>query len=247
MPKGIRLSSSVPITKDPKDNLAFKAAELLLNYKKIRGGLHIKITKNVPIAAGLGGGSSDAATVLLGINNLLRLKLDKKTLIRLGSRLGSDVPFFLLDEPFALGKGRGDRLKPIKSKKRFWHLLIYPGVRLPTKVVYEAFDVSKCLTTKKANAKIQLPLKLSMDFRATEEMLYNDLEAAAVAQKSVIGTILKRLATLLGKKAVVSGSGPSVFCLYRTRKEAERAKRAVLQRVPGRERRTWQIFTMRTC
>lgn len=263
IPAGIKVRSNIPITRDQKDNLAYKAARLIIKGSNIPYGVDIRIRKRIPIAAGLGGGSSDAAAVLSGINKLFKLRLNKKKLVRLGARLGSDVPFFLLNEPFALGRGRGERLKAIRSKQRFWHMVIYPGFKLATKDVYKAYDskglagnrglrsgpgqLPKDLTSTNPNVKIQLPLKLPLDFGTMESMLCNDLENAAVSQKSVIGIVLKRLATLLGKKAVVSGSGPSVFCLYRTRKEAENSRRAILARVPARERKDWQVFIIKTC
>ena len=86
-----------------------------------------------------------------------------------------------------------------------------------------------------------------MDFCAVEAMLYNDLQSVVISKEGVIGNIIRRLATLLDKKAIVSGSGPSVFCLYRSRKEAELARRKLLDGVPARQRRDWQVIVARTC
>ena len=266
IPEGIIVKSDKPITKDPRDNLVYRAARAILKRGRVRPGVKIEIKKKIPIAAGLGGGSSDAASVLKGINKLFDLRLDVKTLISLGRSIGADVPFFILDTPFAAGKGIGDDITVIKTRKTLWHLLIYPGFKVNTKDVYKEFDgiktaepgyltlrqgsgssielLSKYLTGKMSGVKISLPVLA--DYRGMEAMLYNDLERAAVSKKRAIGYISGSLAKLLGKKFIVSGSGPSLFCLCSTGKEAMRAKRAVLRRVPAKQRRGWLFFVVRT-
>lgn len=248
IPKGIIVKADKLITRNPKDNLVYKAAELILKHGKIKSGVKIEIKKKIPIAAGLGGGSSDAAAALIGIDKLFRLRLDDKILTALGKKLGADVPFFILDTPFAIGRGRGDKLKVIMSKTRFWHLLIYPGFKAATKDVYKAFEGLKYLTPRQRSVKIQALsfLKLRMDYQHIESMLYNDLEEAAVSKKKSLGKILKGLAHLLGREAVVSGSGPSLFCLYRKRKEAVKARIKVLKGVPARQRHGWITFVVGT-
>ncbi len=243
IPKNIVVRSDIAVTRNQKDNLAYQAAALILKYKRIKSGVRIEINKNIPVAGGLGGGSSDAAAVLIGINKLFRLKLSNNILIKLGKKLGADVPFFLSGASFAVGTGKGDKLKVIKSRSRFWHLLINPGIRLSTKLIYKAFD----LTPNLADVKINPASELKINYARIESMLYNDLEKTAVSKKEIIGKILKGLAQLLGKKAIVSGSGPSLFCLYRTRKEAIRARKKVLSSVPAGKRIGWQIFVVGTC
>jgi 4-diphosphocytidyl-2-C-methyl-D-erythritol kinase len=243
-PEGIIVTSDKEITKNPKDNLVYKAAELILKRKKISSGVKIHIKKNIPIAAGLGGGSSDAASVLIGINKLFKLGISTKELMQMGSKLGADVPFFILNTPFAIGSGIGDRLKSVKSKARYWHLLINPGFPVSTKEVYESLDFA--LTSDFHGVKILSALEEPMDFGTVETMLYNDLQRAVVAKKVIIGNIISRLAALLGKKAIVSGSGPSVFCLYRTRKEALGARKKFLSSAAAREIENWQAFVART-
>lgn len=256
IPKGIIVKSDKLITRNPKDNLVYKAAELILKHGKIKSGVKIEIKKKIPIAAGLGGGSSDAAAVLIGIDRLFRLKSGDKILTTLGKKLGADVPFFILDTPFAIGRGRGDKLKAVRSKARFWHLLVYPGFKAATKDVYKAFEGSKYLTPRQGGVKIQAlssgcgggssHLNLRMNYRNIESMLYNDLEAAAVSKKKSLGRILKGLAHLLGREAIVSGSGPSLFCLYRKRKEAIKAKIKLLKSVPARQKHGWLTFVVGT-
>lgn len=270
--KGIIVRSDKFLTKDPKDNLVYKAAEAILKRGRIRNGVKIEIKKRIPIAAGLGGGSSDAASVLMGINRLFGLRLNNKILASLGRKIGADVPFFVLNAPFAFGKGIGNNLNIIKAKGRLWHLLIYPGFKVNTKDVYKAFDALtssglKRLTYGGHSAKIQALLLEDegaghqnqrrkcfgkdgvsplTGYNDMESMLYNDLERSCVSIKSIIGDILESLAQLLGKKFIVSGSGPGLFCLYRTGKEANQAKRKILGSVPASIRRSWQVFVVQT-
>jgi len=293
--KGISVSSDKFITSDPKDNIVYKAAALILEHAEVKSGVSINIKKNIPIAGGLAGGSTDAAAVLIGINRLFGLGISKKVLMKMGSRLGADVPFFLFDVPFAVGRQKGDRLEAIKSKQGFWHLLINPGFHLSTKDAYQSYDfalahrqgsgssadyLSKCLTTKSGGVKIHSPFEESMDtstllsipstllgmvremvslpnhhpercrrmdFSTAESMLHNDLQDVVIYKKGIIGKIIERLATLLGKKAIVSGSGPSVFCLCKTRKEALGAKTIFLRSMSEREKKLWRVFVARTC
>ncbi len=288
--RGIVVTSDKFITRNPKNNLAYKAAELILEYAgvkkglkredkgiKIRGmrgktrgnrgveiegkkGVEIKIEKRIPIAAGLGGGSSDAASVLMGIDKLYNLKLKKSELVALGRKLGADVPFFLMNSPFAIGKGRGDELKKADIKAKLWHIIINPGFKLSTKDIYEAYDrglilrraqyqalsLSKGLTIKPPNVKISRYLKGSVNFKSPEEMLYNDLGQIAIVKKRVLGDIIERLASHLGRKSIVSGSGPSVFCLFRTGKEAYSAREKLFRDTPEKDRKLWQVFVAST-
>lgn len=249
IPKGIAVSSDKFITRSPKDNLVYKAARLILDYRKINCGVSIKIKKTIPVAAGLGGGSSDAASVLIGVDRLYGLGLSRKELMRLASKLGADVGFFILNTSFAVGRSRGDLLRKVGYNDVIWHIIIHPGFKISTKDIYEAHDVSmktQYLTTEGGDDKIQRLLKKPIDFNALEEMLYNDLQEIAVSKSRVIGNIIERLASSLGKKAIVSGSGPSVFCLYKTRRGAITAKRKLYNSLTTAERKGWQIFVAGT-
>ena len=142
----------------PKDktNLCYRAAALLkqeLRLKnnglpssrqshKLSSGIEIELKKCIPVGAGLGGGSSNAASVLLGLNRFWNLKLTKTRLINLGAKLGSDVPFFIHQTKFALGSQRGDKVKPLISldKLKLWFILVYPNFKVSTPLIYQKFD-----------------------------------------------------------------------------------------------------------
>jgi len=257
IPSGIVISSDTIITHDPKDNIVYKAAESILKYirvdngskgkKKGLKGVEIRVKKGIPIAAGLGGGSSDAASVLIGIDKLYDLQLKADDLMKLAKKLGADVPFFILETPFAIGRSIGDKLEKLNAKTCLWHVIVSPGPKSSTREIYEAFDAStKGLTTDFDDDKINPALKRSMDFNAAESMLYNNLEEIVISKKPVIGTILERLASSASRRSIVAGSGPSVFCLCTSRKEAMAAKRRFLGSIPARNRRPWHVFIAKT-
>jgi len=252
-PSGVTVSSNKTITRHPYDNIVFKAACIILKRAGIRSGVSIKIKKNIPVTSGMGGGSSDAASTLIGINKLFRAGLSAKELMGMGKTLGADVPFFLLNKPFAVGRGIGDRLNEVKSGAVLWHLIIYPGpLKSSTKDIYNTFDkvrsrlTSRDLTIKCGNDKIHRFFSQKSYPDTAYDMLHNDLETAVVSKNKVIGKILKRLAIVLDTKVILSGSGPSVFCLYDTRKEAIKAKEVLLERIPRPERKFWRIFIAKT-
>ncbi|HPM42407.1 MAG TPA: 4-(cytidine 5'-diphospho)-2-C-methyl-D-erythritol kinase [Candidatus Omnitrophota bacterium] len=248
IPSGIEVRSDKFITKDSRSNIAYKAAESILKAGRVKGGVRIDIKKRIPIAAGLGGGSSDAATVLIGINRLYHLGISKNRLLRLGAKLGADVAFFLLEKPFAIGRGKGDTLNIINSKVRLYHILVNPGFGIATKGVYDAYDKrgSLGLTSKNRGVKIPSPLRKISRFEHFETMIYNDLEPVVVKQKKIIGSLIKRLAVSSGHNSILSGSGPSVFCLCRTRKEAMLSKRRFLAGLPGCFSKRLKVFLAET-
>ena len=195
----------------------------------------------------MGGGSSDAASVLIGINKLFGFKLSKINLMKLGGRLGADVPFFIMDTPFAVGRRKGELLTKIDVKVKLWHLIVYPGFRLSTKEIYDAYDHSpRRLTLKNGDVKIATRLRSSMDFNDIGSMLHNDLEEIVTVKFKGISNIIERLAYSLGRKVILTGSGPSVFCIYPTGKEAIEAKKKLLGSVSARDRKGWSIFTTKT-
>jgi 4-diphosphocytidyl-2-C-methyl-D-erythritol kinase len=243
IPRGITVRSDTFITRRQEDNLSYKAARLILSRTGEEGGVKIEIEKNIPIAAGLGGGSSDAAYTLIGVNKLYNMGLKPAVLMRLGAKLGADVPFFIMESPFAVGKARGDVLRPMRSKARFWHLIVYPGFKISTRKVYGWADFA--LTRRRAGAKIPYRVRDALDFGTAESMLHNDLEDIVRSKSRIVSGLIKRLAFSFGKKPILSGSGPSIFCLYRTEKEVIEARERLFKSAPVR--RGWRVFIAKTC
>jgi len=269
--KGIDVSSDIPIVRRREENIAYKAAKSILDFAACREPVTIHITKRIPIAAGLGGGSSDAASVLMGINRLLVLKVAGADLMALGAAIGADVPFFLSRARFALGTGRGDEITPLRTRRIFYHLLINPAIRLSTREVYERLDRTaglgsnikglppgirwgtgsserglKGLTNRAAGDTINPASFLNRLAAGPDSVLRNDLQGAAIERKKEIGRIIERLAAASATKAIISGSGPSVFCLFRERKEAVDAKQRLVKELSPAERRRWSIFVVST-
>ncbi len=199
-------------------NLVFKAAVILRQDFSITEGLDIDIIKNIPVAAGLAGGSSNAAAVLLGLNRLWRLGLGLQELADYAFRLGSDVAFFLYDISYALGTGRGEIIKPLDIKTKLWHLLVTPRVKIYTKKVFARLKLS--LTNKKDNVNILLPFLRKGDLGRLAGALSNDLEPAILSLRPDFVFLKKRFLDAGATGVCFSGSGPSLFALAESQKHA---------------------------
>lgn len=192
----------------PEDdtNLVWRAAAAMLARTDHETGVHIRLTKKIPVAAGLGGGSSDAATTLCGLNDLLGLGLNDAELMRIGVKLGADVPFFIFGKP-AIATGVGELLTPLEGMPPLWLLLVNPGIHVSTAWVYQNLQ----LTTTKVAAKIPVLYKSADDLCA---VLANDLEAVTLKKFPVILEIKEQLMAAGARGALMSGSGPTVFAVF---------------------------------
>jgi 4-diphosphocytidyl-2-C-methyl-D-erythritol kinase len=212
-------------------NIAWKAALEMLRATGSRTGLAIEIKKKIPVAAGLGGGSSNAAAVMVAANRLLNAGLDQKQLAKMGARIGMDVPFFFYG-PTALAQGRGEILATLPPIPQCWVLLINPGFETSTTWVYN--NVSLGLTKKVDCNKIA-----RLKVRNIAEGLHNDLEAVTTVAHPVIGRIKAVLLTHGALGVSMSGSGPTVFGMF----ETERACRTAAD---GLSREGWRIYPAET-
>lgn len=206
---------------DGPGNIAWKAARAMLDLADNGMGARISIAKNIPVAAGLGGGSSDAATVLMGMNELLELGLSERQLMEIGVNLGADVPFFIFKKT-ALAEGIGELLRAMPPMPLLWVLLVNPGVHVSTAWVY------KNLRLTSRNRLDRLP----EFFRTAEDvcsMLSNDLESVTIPAFPVIAEIKDTMLRLGALGAMMSGSGPTVFGLFRDRASAEKARNALAE------------------
>ena len=152
-PDAVCLTCTDPSLSCGADNLILKAAQLLQRVSGTARGARIHLEKHIPIAAGLGGGSSDAAATLVGLNRLWGLGLDRAALQPLAAQLGSDVPFFLIDAPFAIGRGRGAACEPLPTSCRLTHVLVTPPHRLSTRDVYAGLVPEASLPVPPGNAR----------------------------------------------------------------------------------------------
>lgn len=226
-PKVIISSSSDSIPKG-KDNIVYKAAMLLKKDFRIKKGADIVIEKNIPVGAGLGGGSSNAAYTLIGLNRLWGLGLTRKKILSYARCLGSDVAFFVYETPFAFAKGRGERIKPLYNlNKKLWHILVVPQLKVSTKEIYAEFDKLGHSRIKKAALTEKQLLKLVKV--STAGILHNNLERVTFKNYPIVERVKGDLNEHGLKNALMSGSGGAVFALTNSRKEglrlAERLKR----------------------
>ena len=205
-----------------ENNLAYKVALLLKKKFKIRHGTKIFIEKNIPLEAGLGGGSSDAATVLMNLNKLWGLKLREKQLIELAAQIGSDAPFFI-GENAALVEGIGDKIKRIKKSFSINIVLINPGFRVSTKWAYAVFDKQKPKIKTKADIKNLVKAIEKKDIKEIANNLHNDFEPIVTKKYKILNEIKNNLLRNDALNACVSGSGPTVFGIYNSIYEAREA------------------------
>jgi 4-diphosphocytidyl-2-C-methyl-D-erythritol kinase len=228
---GLELICNQPDIPNDERNLVIKAARLLqTRYPDQCKGARIHLNKNIPHGAGLGGGSGNAAGVLLGLNFLWGLNLKRQDLILLASELGSDVPFFLLS-PCAIGRSRGEILESVKSSIKFYILMVYPGFALSTAWVYQNLKLK--LTKQENNISILKNLLLQSKFAQIGETWANDLELVVFQEYPEILEIKNELLALGAKGALLSGSGSTVFGMF---DDLETAKSAYtrLERGGGR-------------
>jgi len=198
-------------------NLAYKAAALLLGKDAAKTPVAIHIKKRIPAGAGLGGGSSDAAAVLVGLNRLLRLKRNRRQLLRLAAKIGADVPFFIIRRP-ARARGIGERLKPLKSPGRLWLVIAYPGFPVSTAWAYRSlsFKLTKNIVKTSLNRHVW-PL------RGSTFELVNDLEKPVFRRYPKVARLKRKLAEAGAAGTLMSGSGSSVFGIFSSGDKARRA------------------------
>lgn len=198
-------SSGLPISGSVENNLCYKAYQLLKEAYQIPG-VHIHLHKIIPMGAGLGGGSSDAAFTLMGLRDLFELPLSNKDLIPYAQKLGSDCAFFLLNTP-AFGTGKGDELSPIEcSIQDKWMVLIYPKIAISTQEAYANIRVSP--------AKNHLPEALKRPISEWKSSIHNDFEDSVFPKYPILKEIKEELYALGAIYASMSGSGSTLFGIF---------------------------------
>lgn len=219
-------SNSKDIPLDSK-NIVYKAADLIKNHCNIRKGIKIYIEKNIPIAAGMAGGSSNAAAVLVGLNKLWNLNLSKDELKVLGLKLGADVPFCIEGEA-SLAENIGEKLTKIDGLSQDAFVLVCkPDLFVSTKEIYKEID-SKIIE-KRPNNKLLIKLLKENNIEMLAKNMYNVLEEVTKEKYPVIKEIEKVMMENDALGSMMSGSGPTVFGLYDNKEQAENCKQILLE------------------
>ena len=216
----IRIACSHPHVPCGAKNLVYKAALALQQKYGVSKGVTVKILKKIPVAAGLAGGSSNAAAALTGLNRLWSLGMSLDDLLEVGNMMGSGIAFFLNDCSWALGEGRGERITRLPVSEKFWHILVVPRVKMYTSEVYGALKFP--LTNKMDNANILIHSLKEKNISKISSLFSNDLEQGILAMVPKLGAVRERLKTLGVEGVSFSGSGSSVFGMVRAKKDAER-------------------------
>lgn len=219
---GIRVLCGKAGVPDGPGNIAWRAADALVKLSGRQVGIDISITKKIPVAAGLGGGSSDAATVLMGVNELLELGLSDQRLMEIGVKLGADVPFFIFKKT-ALAEGIGDQLTALDQVASLWVVLVNPGIHVSTAWVYQ----NLVLTSKTAPAIVSRSYGTLLEVC---QQLSNDLEPVTCARFPLLSELKEMLISAGAHGSLMSGSGSTVFGLFAHQAEAQQAAKEIAKK-----------------
>ncbi|MFT5206436.1 MAG: 4-diphosphocytidyl-2-C-methyl-D-erythritol kinase [Candidatus Omnitrophota bacterium] len=228
--EGITLTTNAKGLPTDSKNLVVQAALKLQSVCKVNRGAYIHLKKNLPIASGVGAGSSDAAATLMALNQLWKLKLSTKQLAQLGSEFGSDISFFTLNTPFAIGQGRGEKLKALNSKRRFHHVFLTPRLEVSAGSVYKSLR-SQWHTPNVSTTEIAHGLK-SVTNSNVRDFVWNILELPILAKYPQIGILKQDFLKAGADFACVSGSGPTLFTICNTPKQAQNIAHKLSQTHP---------------
>lgn len=217
---GIELATNLSFLPVNENNLAYRAAKLLVDEFQIREGIRITLEKHIPVAAGMAGGSSNAAAVLYGMNRMFSLGPTEEQLMERGVTLGADVPYCIL-RGTVLAEGIGEILTPLPPLPRCYILLAKPPVNVSTKMVYEKLD--SCQIPEHPDIDGLMDGLKNQDLEKVASSMGNVLEKVTIEEYPVIDKIKQVMKENGALNAMMSGSGPTVFGIYRERAKARAA------------------------
>ena len=216
-PSGVSLESESDFLPKDNTNIAWRAAEAVSRHVNKDLGVHIIIEKKIPVAAGLAGGSTDAAAVIRGLNKMYGLGLSLNEMMEIGVTIGADVPFCIMGGT-ALAEGIGEELTPIETAKPLWMVLAKPSVGVSTKKIYETLDF-KSIKNHPETSNMISAVK-SGDMSAISELLGNVLEPVTLSLYPSVNVLKSKMKEYGACGVLMSGSGPSVFGLFKTYEKA---------------------------
>lgn len=230
--QGIFIQTNLSFLPTNQDNLVYKAARLIMSTYKLQGGIEIYLKKYIPVAAGMAGGSADAAAVLYGMNKLYDLRLSCEKLKELGLKLGADVPFCLM-RGTALAEGIGDRLTAIKAAPDCKILVAKPNFGVSTKWVYGNLRADEIREHPDIDGLIKAIE--DNDLRTMASLMGNVLETVTEAEYPQISELKQIMKNAGALNALMSGSGPTVFGLFENRENAEAAFKEIKSKQLARQ------------
>jgi len=219
--EGVKLKCNDKNIPSDENNLVCKAANLILNECGIRKGVLISLEKNIPVGAGLGGGSSDAAATLKALNLLWKIGLNDAELMEFAAKLGSDIPFFIKGKT-ALCSGRGEKITPIEVKSEMNYLVIFPRINISTSIIYRNLKID--LTKKIIDVSFFLDALKHRKLADISKLLYNRLEEVIFATYPDLLDVKSALDHFDFCGLSVSGSGSAFFGLCKDKQQAEAIK-----------------------
>lgn len=221
----INLRCDDPSLKTDSSNLVYRAAAAVLEHSGRIVGLDMVLAKRIPMGAGLGGGSSDAAATIIGLNRLLNLGWSMEKMAHVGQALGSDIPFFFF-APSATVEGRGERVAPVRIKGgRRWVVLVNPGFPVETKWAYQQLSVSRIGGVRPlSNVHAALGKAADLSWQEVLPATENDFETPVFKTHPVLRGIKQKLLAEGAEAALLSGSGATVFGVFRDERSAQQAQ-----------------------
>lgn len=217
---GIHLTTNLSYIPVNENNLVYKAVKLLMNQHRIEEGITISLNKFIPVAAGMAGGSSDAAAALVGVNRMFQLGLTRQQLMKLGVKIGADVPYCVM-RGTALAEGIGEKLTALPPMPQCYVLIGKPGINVSTKFVYTNLNLGPDTHHPDIDGMIQA--LQDGDLYGITDRMENVLESVTIPAYPVIETIKDHMKAHGAVNAMMSGSGPTVFGIFDDKEKAEYA------------------------
>lgn len=228
--KGIDVTTDHPLLGAADSNIAYRAAQVFIDTYGIRKGVKIHINKNIPVAAGLAGGSTDAAAVLNGLNSLWNMGLGKDEIAGTGALIGSDVPF-CVNGGTALARGRGETLSSLPDAPEMWLVLAKPMLGVSTEEIYQNFDPA--LVRQRPQTSEVIKAIHTGDISGIIENMVNVLETVTLRLYPEVRQLKKVMKDAGIYRPLMSGSGPSVFGIAENRYNAEQLAVQLKEKLPG--------------
>ena len=234
---GITVTANLSYLPVNEDNLVYRAAKLLMDEFQVDGGLEIELQKYIPVAAGMAGGSTDAAAVMVGVNRIFQLGLNKKQLMERGVKIGADVPFCIM-RGTALAEGIGEELTPLPAMPHCSLVIAKPKIHVSTKFVYGNLKVGELTEHPDIDGQVQALRENNLEQLVNR--MGNVLETVTIPAYPVIDEIKHTMMKYGAMGAMMSGSGPTVFGIFEKENKAQEVCRLL-----KKEKAAKQVYLVR--